>query len=104
MIENRPSALGRVAATCATLALFLALAGAAQASPERWRYAWPQTDFEKYSIDFDEIISGGPVKKQTENDKIVYSVDAEKLSKIMENDENFASVTDGLTKMDSFLN
>jgi len=44
------------------------------------------------------------VKEQTENNKIVYSVDAEKLSKIMENDENFASVTDGLTKMDSFLN
>jgi hypothetical protein len=62
MFETRPAALGRVAATCATLALFLALAGAAQASPERWRYAWPQTDFEKYSIDFDEIISGGPPK------------------------------------------
>lgn len=44
------------------------------------------------------------VKEKTENDKTVYSVDAEKLSKIMENDENFASVTDGLTKMDSYLN
>ncbi len=44
------------------------------------------------------------VKEQTKNDKIVYSVDAEKLSKIMENEENYASVTDGLTKMDSFLN
>ena len=62
MIETRPSALGRVAATCAVLALFLALAGAAQANPERWRYAWPQTDFTKTSIDFDEIISGGPPK------------------------------------------
>ncbi len=59
MIETRTAALGRVAATCAVLALFLALAGAAQASPDRWRYAWPQTDFEKYSIDFNEIISGG---------------------------------------------
>ena len=44
------------------------------------------------------------VKEQTENDKIVYSVDAEKLSKVMENNENFGSVTDGLTKMDSYLN
>lgn len=44
------------------------------------------------------------VKEKTENDKIVYSVDAEKLSKVMENDENFSSVTDGLTKMDSYLN
>ncbi len=46
MFETRPAALVRVAATCATLALFLTLAGAAQASPERWRYAWPQTDFD----------------------------------------------------------
>ncbi|MFB5645656.1 MAG: hypothetical protein ACE5R3_03535 [Nitrosopumilaceae archaeon] len=44
------------------------------------------------------------VKEKTENDKIIYSVDAEKLSKVMENDENFSSVTDGLTKMDSYLN
>ncbi|HET6518163.1 MAG TPA: hypothetical protein VFG25_08110 [Nitrosopumilaceae archaeon] len=44
------------------------------------------------------------VKKITQNDKILYSVDAEKLSKVMENDENFSSVTDGLTKMDSYLN
>ena len=44
------------------------------------------------------------VKKQNENEKIIYSVDAEKLSKVMENDENFSSVTDGLTKMDSYLN
>ena len=44
------------------------------------------------------------VKVQNDNDKIIYSVDAEKLSKVMENDENFSSVTDGLTKMDSYLN
>ena len=44
------------------------------------------------------------VKEQTKNDKTVYSVDAEKLSKVMENNENFGSVTDGLTKMDSYLN
>jgi len=44
------------------------------------------------------------VKEQIENDKTIYSVDAEKLSKIMENDDNFASVTDGLAKMDSYLN
>ena len=44
------------------------------------------------------------IKEKTENDRTVYSVDAEKLSKVMENDENFSSVTDGLTKMDSYLN
>ena len=62
MIEIRPFALGRGTAACAVLALFLALAGAAQANPDRWRYAWPQTDFTKTSIDFGEIISGGPPK------------------------------------------
>lgn len=44
------------------------------------------------------------VKEQTDNDKIIYSVDAQKLSKIMENDENFDSAIDGLTKLDSYLN
>ncbi len=62
MKQASKSTLGRAAATCALLALVLGLAGAAWASPERWRYAWPQTDFSKTSIDFDEILSGGPPK------------------------------------------
>ncbi|MCH8808974.1 MAG: DUF3179 domain-containing protein [Proteobacteria bacterium] len=62
MIETRVAALGRVAATCALLALCFAFANAAQANPDRWRHAWPKTDFSKTSIDFDEIISGGPPK------------------------------------------
>ena len=52
----------RVAAICALLALCLAYANAAQANPERWRHAWPKTDFSQTSIDFDEIMSGGPPK------------------------------------------
>ncbi|MFQ5572960.1 MAG: hypothetical protein ACE5EJ_01780 [Nitrosopumilaceae archaeon] len=44
------------------------------------------------------------VKEQSENGKVIFSVDAQKLSKVMENEENFDSVTDGLTKMDSYLN
>ena len=51
-----------MAATCALLALCFSFANAAQASPDRWRYAWPKTDFSKTSIDFDEIMSGGPPK------------------------------------------
>lgn len=42
-----------------------AIVGAAPAgaeSPERWRFEWPNTDFSLYSIDFDEIMSGGPPK------------------------------------------
>jgi len=34
----------------------------AQASPDRWRYEWPRTDFTKHSVNFDEIMSGGPPK------------------------------------------
>ncbi|MGI0100998.1 MAG: hypothetical protein ACREA7_00195 [Nitrosotalea sp.] len=33
-----------------------------------------------------------------------FSVDRDKLNKIMETDENFASVVDGLTNLDQFLN
>lgn len=34
----------------------------------------------------------------------VYSVDNEKLAKIMEGDENYENVMDGLAKLDSYLN
>lgn len=44
------------------------------------------------------------VKEQNDNEKIIYYVDAQKLSKVMENDENFDSAIDGLTKLDSYLN
>ncbi len=37
-------------------------------------------------------------------DSLVYSVDTEKLAKIMEGDENYENVMDGLTKLDSYLN
>jgi len=43
-------------------AVWLALAGAAQANPEAWAPAWPKTDFSKTSVDFAEILSGGPPK------------------------------------------
>lgn len=31
-------------------------------SAERWRYEWPNTDFSLHSIDYSEILSGGPPK------------------------------------------
>jgi len=34
----------------------------------------------------------------------VYSVDTGKLAKVMESDENYENVMDGLTKLDSYLN
>ncbi len=46
------------------LSVSLALAGAAaNASPEFWQYEWPNTDFEKTSVqNWTEILSGGPPK------------------------------------------
>lgn len=48
------------------------------------------------------IEHGFVVIKQDERHTI--SVDADKLNKIMESDENFDSVVDGLTELDQFLN
>lgn len=36
--------------------------------------------------------------------KEIFKVDLHKLNKIMENDDNFKSVVDGLTELDQFLN
>jgi hypothetical protein len=32
------------------------------ADPARWRGEWPQTDFDRHSVDLAEIVSGGPPK------------------------------------------
>ncbi len=37
-------------------------ASAAAANPDAWRSEWSRTDFSKYSIDYAEILSGGPPK------------------------------------------
>ena len=34
----------------------------ANASPEIWRMEWPRTDFNQSSVDFNDILSGGPPK------------------------------------------
>ena len=39
-----------------------AVATVASASPERWKAEWPNTDFRKSAVPFDEILSGGPPK------------------------------------------
>ncbi len=41
-------------------ALALLVTGPAAADPDRWKYAWPDTDFTKHSVDFRSIRSGGP--------------------------------------------
>ena len=50
------------------------------------------------------VIQHGFVQIQKNENKIIFAVDKEKLNKIMESDENFSGVVDGLTKLDSFLN
>ena len=41
------------------------------------------------------IVSGPP---------LTYGVDSEKIAKIMENEENYKGIVDGLTELDSYLN
>ena len=45
-----------------TLIIGLFLATAVFAQTNFWKYEWPHTDFSKKSVDFREIISGGPGK------------------------------------------
>ena len=44
------------------------------------------------------------VKEKKINNKIIFTADAEKLAKLVEQDENFDNVVGGLAKMDSYLN
>ncbi len=46
----------------AALALSLGLAAPALANPEVWKHEWPKTDFSQSSVEFREILSGGPPK------------------------------------------
>jgi len=50
------------------------------------------------------VIEHGFVKITKDENKTIFSVDKEKLNKIMESDENFSGVVEGLTELDSFLN
>lgn len=43
-----------------TVLLALCLALPAAANPDRWRSEWPNTDFTRTAVAFDEILSGGP--------------------------------------------
>ena len=49
-------------------------------------------------------MENGFVKKEENNNGIFYSLDTEKLVKVLENDDNFKNIDDGLAKLDSFLN
>jgi len=59
-------------------------------------------------VELDEKLSylmeKGFVKKEVNDDGIFYSLDTEKLGKVLENDDNFKNIDNGLAKLDSFLN
>jgi len=42
--------------------------------------------------------------KTEKNEDISYSIDTDHLSKVLENQENFQNIDNGLAKLDSFLN
>ncbi len=44
------------------------------------------------------------VNTNTENEKIIYSANSQKLAELIENNENFDDTVDELTKMNSYLN
>ena len=44
------------------------------------------------------------VLEKKENEKIIYSADANKLAEVMEQEGNFDSAVDGLATMNSYLN
>ena len=50
------------------------------------------------------VIQHGFVMINQNENKIIFTVDKEKLNKIMEMDENFSGVVDGLTELDQYLN
>jgi hypothetical protein len=54
--------LGVFALLGAAAFVWLVVVPVASADPDYWRWEWPQTDFTKASVDFDEILSGGPPK------------------------------------------
>jgi len=50
------------------------------------------------------LIEKGFLTKNEKDNEIFYSLDVEKLSEVLENDDNFKNIDAGLAKLDSFLN
>ena len=50
------------------------------------------------------VIEHGFVMMNQSDDKTLFRADMDKLNKIMESDENFTDVVDGLTELDQYLN
>lgn len=50
---------GRIGAIIGAGVVFLIVASTGQANPAFWELEWPETDFPKHSVPFEEIFSGG---------------------------------------------
>jgi len=50
------------------------------------------------------LIENGFLSKNEKDNEIFYSLDVDRLSEVLENDDNFKNIDDGLAKLDSFLN
>ena len=59
---------------------------------------------EKIEQSLSYLIEHGFVSKIEKDGQVNYSVNADILSKVLENNDNFKNVDDGLAKLDSFLN
>ncbi len=73
----------RVASAVTVGVIALLWFGAAAAGPGAWKYEWPKTDFSRTSIDFSEVMSGGPPKDgipSIENPKFMPIAEADHLA------------------------
>ena len=59
---------------------------------------------EKIEQSLSYLIEHGFVSKIKKDNQVHYSVNADMLSKVLENNDNFRNIDDGLAKLDSFLN
>jgi len=50
------------------------------------------------------LIEKGFLSKNEKDNEIFYSLDIDRLSEVLENDDNFKNIDDGLAKLDTFLN
>jgi len=59
---------------------------------------------EKLDEKLSYLIEKGFINKIEKDDEVYYSANFEKLSKIMENKDNFKNIDNGLAELDSYLN
>ena len=74
------------------------------AFPLRYKVMFVNLSKEELDEKLSFLIEKGFVSKNEKDNEIFYSLDVDRLSEILENDDNFKNIDDGLAKLDSFLN